>query len=77
MDGQALIDTAEGAHDEVVNILQRMRELAVQGANDTNNTSDRSSLQTEMDQLRDEIDRIAATTKWAGVNILDGATPYD
>jgi flagellin len=77
MDGQALIDTAEGAHDEVVNILQRMRELAVQGANDTNNASDRSSLQTEMDQLRDEIDRIAATTKWAGVNILDGATPYD
>jgi flagellin len=77
MDAQALIDTAEGAHNEVVNILQRMRELAVQAANDTNNTSDRTSLQTEMDELRDEIDRIAATTKWAGKNLLDGATPYN
>lgn len=77
MDAQALIDTAEGAHNEVVNILQRMRELAVQAANDTNNTSDRTSLQTEMNELRDEIDRIAATTKWAGKNLLDGATPYN
>jgi len=77
MDAQALIDTAEGAHKEVVNILQRMRELAVQAANDTNSASDRTSLQTEMDELRDEIDRIAATTKWAGKNLLDGGTPYN
>ena len=66
MDGQALIDTAEGAHSEIENILQRMRELAVQGASDTNNANDRKSLQTEMDALSAEIDRIAFTTTWAG-----------
>jgi flagellin len=77
LDGQALIDTAEGAHVEVVNILQRMRELAVQAANGTNSTADRTSIQTEMDQLTTEIDRIAGTTAWAGQTLLDGATPYD
>jgi flagellin len=77
LDGQALIDTAEGAHVEVVNILQRMRELAVQAANGTNSSADRSSIQTEMDQLTTEIDRIAGTTAWAGQALLDGATPYD
>ena len=51
MDGQAMIDTAEGAHSEVESILQRMRELAVQSANETNTSSDRTSLQTELDQL--------------------------
>jgi flagellin len=77
MDGQALIDTAEGAHEEVTNILQRMRELAVQAANDTNSSADRTSLQLEMTALTTEIDRIAASTKWAGKSLLDGATPYD
>ena len=77
LDGQALIDTAEGAHVEVVNILQRMRELAVQAANGTNSSADRTSIQTEMDQLTTEIDRIAGTTSWAGQALLDGATPYD
>ena len=77
MDGQALIDTAEGAHEEVTNILQRMREIAVQAANDTNSTADRTSLQLEMTALTTEIDRIAASTKWAGKSLLDGATPYD
>jgi flagellin len=72
MDGQAMIDTAEGAHNEIQNILQRMRELAVQGANDTNGASDRSSLQAEMTQLTSEINRIAATTTWAGVYLLNG-----
>ena len=72
LDGQALIDTAEGAHVEVVNLLQRMRELAVQAANDTNSSSDRTSLQTEMDALVNEIDRIANTTTWAGQNLLTG-----
>jgi len=67
-----LIDTAEGAHVEVVNLLQRMRELAVQAANDTNSSSDRTSLQTEMDALVNEIDRIANTTTWAGQNLLTG-----
>jgi flagellin len=68
-----LIDTAEGAHVEVVNLLQRMRELAVQAANDTNSASDRTSLQTEMDALVNEIDRIANTTSWAGQKLMTGS----
>ena len=75
MDGQALIDTAEGAHAEVENILQRMRELAVQSSNGTNDANVRANLQSEMTQLSTEIDRIAGTTSWAGINLLDGATP--
>jgi len=71
-DAQGLINTAEGAHKEVENILQRMRELAVQSANDTNSTSDRTALQGEMTQLTQEIDRIAATTTWAGISLLNG-----
>ena len=73
MDGQAMLDTAEGAHVEVENILQRMRELAVQASNGTNDATDRANLQSEMDQLRTEIDRIAQTTSWAGQGLLDGA----
>jgi flagellin len=73
-DGQALINTAEGAHKEVENILQRMRELATQSANDTNSSSDRTNIQAEMTALTSEIDRIAGTTKWAGQMLLDGAT---
>lgn len=71
MDAQAFIDTAEGAHNEIVNILQRMREIAVQAANDTNGTDDRANLQAEVDQLATEIDRIATVTTWAGINLLD------
>ena len=71
MDGQAMIDTAEGAHKEVVNLLQRMRELAVQSANDTNSTADRTALDTEYQALEAEIDRIGVTTSWAGVKLLD------
>ena len=73
MDGQALIDTAEGAHQEIETILQRMRELAVQAANGTNDANDRNNLQSEMDQLRTEIDRIAQTTSWAGQGLMDGS----
>ena len=73
MDGQAMLDTAEGAHVEVENILQRMRELAVQASNGTNDANDRTNIQSEMDQLRTEIDRIAQTTSWAGQNLLDGS----
>jgi len=72
MDAQSLIDTAEGAHSEVENILQRMRELAVQASNDTNSSADRSMLQEEFDQLHDEINRISAATTWAGQKLLDG-----
>ena len=71
LDGQALIDTAEGAHKEIENILQRMREVAVQAANDTNNGQDRANLQAEMEAMVTEIDRIAGTTTWAGANLMD------
>ena len=73
LDGQALIDTAEGAHKEVENILQRMREVAVQSANDTNNGQDRANLQAEMEAMVTEIDRIAGTTTWAGANLMDAS----
>jgi len=76
MDGQALIDTAEGAHQEIETILQRMREVAVQAANDTNDANDRANLQLEIDQLTTEIDRIAATTTWAGKNLIDGSGTF-
>ena len=71
MDAQSLIDTAEGAHSEIVNILQRMRELSVQAANDTNGTDDRTAIKAEIDALVDEIDRIATVTTWAGDNLLN------
>jgi flagellin len=73
MDAQALIDTAEGAHSEIENILQRMRELAVQAANDTNDSTDRTNLDTEFHSLMDEIDRIADVTEWAGQSLLNGS----
>ena len=73
LDGQALIDTAEGAHKEIENILQRMREVAVQSANDTNNGQDRANLQAEMDAMITEIDRVAGTTTWAGANLMDAS----
>jgi flagellin len=74
LDGQALIDTAEGAHKEIENILPRMREIAVQAANDTNNAQDRGNLQAEMDAMTSEIDRIAGTTTWAGANLMEATT---
>jgi flagellin len=74
LDGQALIDTAEGAHKEIENILQRMREVAVQASNDTNNAQDRANLQAEMDAMSTEIDRIAGTTTWAGAQLMDATT---
>jgi len=71
-DGISLAQTAEGALNETTNILQRIRELAVQSANDTNNSSDRSSLQAEVAQLKSELDRIAETTNFNGNKVLDG-----
>lgn len=73
MDGQAMLDTAEGAHVEVENILQRMRELAVQSATDSNSASDRTNLQLEIDQLLTEVDRISQSTTWAGQSLLNGS----
>ena len=71
-DGISLIQTAEGATEQVTNMLQRMRELAVQSSNDTNNDKDRGFLNGEFQQLRAEIDRIGQNTQWNGANILDG-----
>ena len=71
-DGISLAQTAEGALNETTNILQRIRELSVQSANDTNNKADRESLQAEVDQLVTELDRIATTTNFNGNKILDG-----
>ncbi|WP_336822035.1 flagellin [Sporosarcina sp. USHLN248] len=69
-DGISLIQTAEGALNETHSILQRMRELAVQSANDTNNDSDRAELQKEVDQLAAEITRIAENTEFNTKNLL-------
>lgn len=72
-DGISLAQTAEGALQESTNILQRIRELAVQSANDTNTQTDRDSLQAEVTQLQDELDRIASTTEFNGKSLLDGS----
>jgi flagellin len=72
-DGKNLIDTTEGAHIEVSNMLQRLRELAVQSSNDTNTASDRSNIGAESKQLLTEINRVAKDTTFNGMNILDGS----
>ena len=72
-DGISLAQTAEGALNESGNILQRMRELSVQAANDTNSTSDRESIQAEINELIEELDRIGETTRFNGAKILDGS----
>ena len=71
-DGISLIQTAEGALNETQAILQRMRELAVQSANDTNVNADRTAIQNEVDQLTTEIDRIANTTEFNTRTLLNG-----
>lgn len=71
-DGISLMQTAEGALNETHDILQRMRELSVQAANDTNTDTDRGELQKEMDQLIEEIDRIGNTTEFNTKKLLDG-----
>ncbi|GAA0127381.1 flagellin [Clostridium sp. CTA-19] len=73
-DGISLIQTAEGALNETHSILQRMRELAVQGGNDTNNTSDRGQIQKEIEQLTSEINRISNTTEFNTKKLLNGDT---
>ena len=72
-DGISLIQTAEGALNETHSILQRMRELTVQAANDTNQTTDRGQLQLEIGQLVQEINRISTTTQFNGKTLLSGA----
>jgi flagellin len=72
-DGISLAQTAEGALGEIGNNLQRLRELAVQSANGTNSSSDRSSLQAEANQLTAEITRVASQTQFNGLNLLDSS----
>lgn len=71
-DGISLVQTAEGALNEVHSMLQRMSELAVQASNDTNQTVDRTALQSEVEQLQTEINRVADTTQFNKQNILNG-----
>jgi len=71
-DGISLAQTAEGALGESGAILQRIRELAVQSANATNSASDRQALQSEVNQLKEELERIATTTEFNGLKLLDG-----
>ncbi len=72
-DGISLAQTAEGALGKVGDMLQRMRELAVQSSNATNSKADRTALQAEVKQLTDEIDRVAKQTSFNGAKILDGS----
>ena len=73
-DAVSLIQTAEGATNEITNMLQRMRELSIQAINDTNATEQRGYLDLEFQQLKQEIVRIADTTEWNGFPVLNGTT---
>jgi flagellin len=72
-DGISLAQTAEGALQQSTNILQRMRDLSLQSANDSNSATDRASLQKEVTQLKSELTRIADTTSFGGRKLLDGS----
>lgn len=72
-DGQSLIQTAEGAMNEIHSVLQRMRELTVQAKNDTYLSEDRAKIQAEMQQLESEITRIATQTQFNKMNLLNGS----
>ena len=72
-DGISMAQTAEGAMAESTNILQRMRELALQSANGSNSAEDRESLQKEVSALQTELTRIAETTSFGGQQLLDGS----
>ncbi|QQE74110.1 flagellin [Brevibacillus composti] len=76
-DGISLIQTAEGALDEVSNMLVRMKELNVQKANGTYNDDDKANIDLELDALGDEIDNIISTTEFNGLKILNGTTAAD
>ncbi|MEI7784116.1 MAG: flagellin [Betaproteobacteria bacterium] len=76
-DGISMLQTAEGALIEVTNMLQRMRELSVQAANDTYAPQDRGYLNQEYQQLKDEVYRVTRATQWNGMNILDGSFQGD
>jgi flagellin len=75
MDGISMVQTAEGGLNEIGNIINRLRELAVQAASDTVGSTERGFLDKEVQQLKSEIQRIATSTKWGTTNLLDGTTP--
>jgi flagellin len=72
-DGVSLAQTAEGALGKIGDMIQRMRELAVQSSNATNNATDRTALQNEVSQLKQEIDRVATSANFNGTKLLDGS----
>lgn len=72
-DGISVIQTADGALNEVTSMIQRMRELAVQAANGTNSQGDKEAIQLEIDELKAEVDRISESTQFNGKNLLDGS----
>jgi flagellin len=74
-DGISVIQTAEGALTEVHSILQRVRDLAVQAGNDSNNAESRTAIKTEIDALGDELTRIAESTNFNGIKLMDGTVP--
>lgn len=77
-DGLSLVQTAEGGLNEIGNMIVRLRELGMQASSDTVGDRERSFINKEVTQLKDEIQRIAKTTKWGDTTLLDGTTPaYD
>jgi flagellin len=72
-DGINVLNIADGTYDTVTNSLQRIRELAIQGASDVNGSDQRNAIKSEIDQLSSEIDRIINTTKFNGITLLDGS----
>lgn len=70
-DGISLAQTAEGAMQQSTNILQRMRDLALQSSNGSNSSSERQALNQEVNQLKEELDRISTTTTFGGRSLLD------
>ncbi len=74
-DGISMVQTAEGGLNEISNIVTRLRELGIQGASDTVGSVERGFIDKEVQQMKSEIQRISATTKWGTTNLLDGSTP--
>jgi len=74
-DGISMVQTAEGGLSEISNIITRLRELGVQAASDTVGDRERGMINVEVQQLKDEMQRIAKSTKWQSTNLLDGSSP--
>lgn len=75
-DGISMVQTAEGGLNEIGNIVTRLRELGIQAASDTVGATERGFLNKEVVQLKEEVQRIATSTKWGDTNLLDGQTPF-